>query len=186
MKRLNLDLAPFSLRREWYRIGPASRALALMGLLLCAVAGFRAQKLLVRLDVLDGQLARLEARAEHARSSTTLGRETIDPKQAAAVNAAVARLNLPWNDILDAVEAATPSQVAVLSITPEPGRALIRIEAEANSGQGSSQHMIDYLKALERQPLFAGVNLVKYELAKDGMDSVIRFSIEAKWREAGA
>jgi Tfp pilus assembly protein PilN len=186
MKRLHLDLAPFSLRREWYRIGPAARALALSGLLLCVIAGFRAQKLLVRLDVLDGQLARLEARAEHVRSSTTLRREPIDAKQAAAVNAAVARLNLPWNDILDAVEAATPSQVAVLSITPEPGRALIRIEAEAQSGESSSADMIDYLKALEQQPLFAHVNLVKHEFAKDGADSVMRFSVEAQWREAGA
>jgi hypothetical protein len=74
----------------------------------------------------------------------------------------------------------------VLSITPESGRALIRIEAEASSGQGSSQDMIGYLEALEQQPLFARVNLVKHELAKDGVDSVIRFSIEAQWREAGA
>jgi hypothetical protein len=186
MKRLHLDLAPFSLRREWYRIGPAPRALALAGLLLCVVAGFRAQKMLVRLDVLDSQMGRLEVSAEHARSSTTLGSATIDAKQAAAVNAAVARLNLPWNDILDAVEAATPPKVAVLSITPEPGRALIRIEAEVESGQGSSQDVIDYLLALEQQPLFARVNLVKHELVKDGMDRVIRFSIEAQWREAGA
>lgn len=186
MKRLHLDLAPFSLRREWYRLGPAPRAFALSALLLCVVAGFRAQKLLMRLDVLDGQLTRLEARADHARSATTVRTEPIDAKQAAAVNAAVARLNLPWNDILDAVEAATPSHIAVLSITPEPGRALIRIEAEASSGEGSSQDMIDYLEALEQQPLFARVDLVKHELAKDGMDSVIRFSIEAQWRETGA
>jgi len=186
MKRLHLDLAPFSLRREWYRLGPAPRALALSALLLCVLAGVRAHKLLVRLDVLDGQLTRLETRAEHARSATTVRSEPIDAKQAAAVNVAVAHLNLPWNDILDAVETATPSQIAVLSITPEPGRALIRIEAETSSGPGSSQDMIGYLAALEQQPLFARVNLVKHELAKDGVDSVIRFSIEAQWREAGA
>jgi Tfp pilus assembly protein PilN len=183
MKRLHLDLAPFSLRRELYRIPPAARALALAGLLLCVVAGFRAQKLLVRLDSLDSQAAQLAARAERfARSSMTLKSEPIDAKQGAAVNAAVARLNLPWNDILNAVEAATPSQVALLSITPEPGRELLRIEAECND----SKAMIDYLKALEQQPLFGRVNLVKHELVKDGTDGVIRFHIEAQWRGAGS
>jgi hypothetical protein len=186
MKRLHLDLAPFSLRREWYRIGPTPRALALAGLLVCLLAGFRAHKQFARLDVLDDELAKFETRAEHARWSTTMRSTPIDAKQAAAVNAAVARLNLPWNEILDAVEAATLAQVAVLSITPEPGRALIRIEAEAGSGQASSEDMIGYLKALEQQPLFVRVNLVKHELAKDGTDGVLRFSIEAQWREAGA
>jgi Tfp pilus assembly protein PilN len=105
--------------------------------------------------------------------------EPVDTKQGAAVNAAVARLNLPWDALLDAVEAATPSQVVLLSITPEPGRALIRIEAEC----GDSKGMIDYLTSLGRQPLFGAVNLVKHELSKDGQDSVIRFGIEMHWRE---
>jgi Tfp pilus assembly protein PilN len=94
------------------------------------------------------------------------------------VNAAVARLNLPWDDILDALEAATPQQVALLSITPEPSRALLKVEAQV----ATSEAMIDYLKALEKQPLVGRVYLVKHEHVRDGADSVIRFQIEAQWR----
>lgn len=145
MKRLHLDLAPFSLRRQLYRLHPAARLLALTGLVLCAMAGFRAQKLLTHLDALDSQAARFAARAEQSvRASMKVTGEPIEAKQAAAVNAAVARLNLPWDGILNALEAATPDTVAVLSITPEPGRALLRIEAQCSG----SRDMIDYLKGL--------------------------------------
>ncbi|MFM0068940.1 PilN domain-containing protein [Paraburkholderia aspalathi] len=183
MKHLHLDLAPVSWRRHLHRMRPAARVLSLAALLLCVVAGFHAHKLLARLDSLDSQAARLAARAEQsAHASMTVSSAPIDPKQRVAVNAAVARLNLPWSDILNAVEAATPSQVALLSIAPEAGRELLRIEAESSG----SESMIEYLKALERQPSFGRVNLVKHELAKDGMDGVTRFQIEAQWRGAGS
>jgi Tfp pilus assembly protein PilN len=179
MKRLSLDLAPFSVRREFHRVRPLARTLALLGLLLCALAGVRIHERLLRLDLLDREGEQLAARAERAaRASTSAESEAIDTKQGAAVNAAVARLNLPWDALLDAVEAATPSQVALLSITPEPGRAMIRIEAECSDSKG----MIDYLTSLGQQPLFGAVNLVKHELSKDGQDSVIRFGIEVQWR----
>lgn len=183
MKHLPLDLAPANWRRQLHRMHPAARVLSVAGLLLCVVGAFHAYRLLARLDSLDSQAARLAARAEQsAHTSMAVSSAPIDPKQGAAVNAAVARLNLPWSDILNAVEAATPSQVALLSIAPEPGRELLRIEAESSS----SEDMIGYLQALELQPSFGHVNLVKHELAKDGMDGVTRFQIEAQWRGTGS
>jgi Tfp pilus assembly protein PilN len=181
MKPLHIELAPFSLRRALHRMHLAARLLCVAGLLLCVLAGFRAQKLLVKLDSLDQQAAHLTARAEQtARASSRVTSEPVEAKQGAAVNAAVGRLNLPWGEILDALEAATPQQVALLSITPEPGRALLRIEAECSG----SKDMIAYLEVLEQQPLFEHVDLVRHELARDGADGVIRFQIEAQWRGA--
>lgn len=182
MKRQHIDLAPVSLRRQLHRLHPAARALAVAGLLLCVLAGVRAQKLLARLDALDAQTAHLAARAaQSARLPATVASEPIAAPQATAVNAAVARLNLPWGEILDALEAATPKQVALLSIAPEPSRATLRIEAEGSR----SEDMIDYLKALEQQPLFGRVYLVKHEIARDGTDGVVRFEVEAQWRRGG-
>ncbi len=179
MKHLSLDLAPFSIRRELYRIRRITRVLALAGVLFCALAGIRIHEHLSRLDALDREAARVAARVERfERASRTVKTTPIDIKQGTAVNAAIARLNLPWDGLLDAIEAATPSQIALLSITPAPGRALVRIEAECNA----SKDMIDYLSALEQQPMLAGVNLVKHELVKDGGDSVLRFDVEVQWR----
>ncbi|CAD6547015.1 PilN domain-containing protein [Paraburkholderia sabiae] len=180
MKRLHIDLAPFSWRRMLDRTRPVVRVLSLAALLACAFAGYRAYGLLANLDSLDREAARLAARA--ARTTATRASAPIDAKQAAAVNAAVARLNLPWGEMLDAVEAATPSQIALLSITPEPGRALLKLEAEC----ANAKDMIDYLTQLEQQPLFERVTLVRHERTKDGMDGVIRFQIEAQWRRAAS
>lgn len=183
MKPLHLDLAPFSMQRQLYRTHPIARWLVVAGLVSCVLAGYRAHKLFDRLDSLDRQSAHLAARAaQSARAHVKVTSAPVDAKQGAAVNAAVARLNQPWANILDAVEAATPPQVALLSIAPEPNRALLRIEAE-----GSNSHdMLDYLTALEQQPLFGRVYLVKHEVTRDGTDSVIRFLIEAQWRRTGS
>lgn len=181
MKRLHIDLAPFGWRRTLYRTHVVVRVLALAALLLCVLAGVRAYRLAANLDSLQAETARLASRTERmARASGASSGAPIDAKQAAAVNAAVTRLNLPWGSILDAVEAATPAQVALLSITPEPGRALLKIEAEC----GSSRDMIGYLTTLEQQSLFERVTLVRHERMRDGMDGVIRFQIEAQWRRA--
>jgi hypothetical protein len=183
MKRLHIDLAPFSWRRALHRTRPVVRVLALAALLSCAFSGYRAYGLLANLDSLEREAARLAARAERsARGAATRASAPIDVKQAAAVNAAVARLNLPWGEMLDAVEAATPAPIALLSITPEPARALLKLEAEC----GDSKDMIDYLKQLEQQPVFERVTLVRHERTKDGMDGVIRFQIEAQWRRAAS
>src|ERR1700754_3415033 len=179
MKRLHIDLAPVSARRQLYRSHPLMRVLALAALIACVIAGLRAQKLLDRLDILERQQERIASHnAQAARSRATVSSQPIDAKQGAAVNAAVARLNLPWDDILDAVEAATPPKVALLSITPDPGRALLRIEAE---GSGSADGLA-YVRAMDHQPLFERVDLVRLELAKDHTDGVMRFQIEAQWR----
>jgi Tfp pilus assembly protein PilN len=183
MRSLPIDLAPFSIRREWYRIRLSARVFALAGLVLCGVAAFRAQTLLERLQTLDGESASIVERNDRAaHAARRVHSEPIDAKRAAAVNLAVARLNLPWDDLLDAIEAATPAQIALMSITPEPGRALIRIEAEC---EGSKQ-MLDYLGSLSQQPLLGRVTLTRHELVKDGMDSVFRFQVEVQWRRIGS
>ncbi|GAB7536263.1 PilN domain-containing protein [Burkholderia sp. 3C] len=183
MRSLSIDLAPFSVRREWHRIRPFARVLALIGLLLCGVAAWRAQTLLVRLQALDAQTARIVERNDRiVRAAQRVSREPVDAKQAAAVNLAIARLNLPWDALLDAIEAATPSQIALMSITPEPAGALLRIEAECED----PQDMLAYLAALGRQPMLGRVTLTRHERVKDGMDTVLRFQIEVQWRGGGA
>ncbi|BCG02465.1 hypothetical protein PPGU19_070330 (plasmid) [Paraburkholderia sp. PGU19] len=179
MRSLPIDLAPFSMRREWYRIRSSVRVLALVGVLLCGVGAYRAQTLLVHLHALERESTRIVDRNERAtHASQRVHSEPVDLKQAAAVNLAVARLNLPWDNLLDAIEAATPTQIALMSITPEPGRALIRIEAECTG----SKDMLDYLGSLGRQPMLGRVTLTRHELVKDGMDSVLRFQVEVQWR----
>ncbi|RDU98402.1 PilN domain-containing protein [Trinickia dinghuensis] len=181
MKPISIDFAPFSVQREWHRVHPVARWLAVAGLLLCLLAGVRVQKLFHRLDSLDSEAARLAARAARLdRRSAAVTSAPIDAKRGEAVNSAVARLNLPWSDILDTLEAATPQQVSLLSVTPDTSGAQLKIEAESVSAEA----MIGYIKALELQPRISSVYLMKHERVHDGFVDVIRFQIEAQWRRA--
>jgi len=179
MNHLHIDFAPPSLLRELYRTRPIARWLAVAVVMSCIVVGFRAHELLGRLETLDRQAASFAARSgARARQSTALLQTPIDVKQAAAINAAVARLNLPWADILDALEAATPEPVSVLSVRPDPRSAQIKIEAQSSH----AEDMIGYLAALEQQPSIGHVYLTKHERVHDGFGEVIRFEIEVQWR----
>lgn len=183
MNPLDIDFAPPSLRRELYRTRPIARVFAVAAVTLSIVAGFRVHALLNRIDMLDRKAASPEARSgADARHAMALARtrKPIDVKQAEAINAAVARLNLPWADILDALEAATPEQVSVLSVRPEPRGAQIKIEAQSSR----AEDMIGYLTALEQQPAIGHVFLTKHERVRDGFAEVIRFQIEVQWRGA--
>ncbi|MGN6317604.1 PilN domain-containing protein [Trinickia sp.] len=181
MNPLHIDFAPPSLRRELYRTRLIARVFAVAALTLSIVAGFRVHALLNRIDTLDREAVSLQARSgADMRHAMALARKPIDAKQAEAINAAVARLNLPWADILDALEAATPEQVSVLSVRPEPRGAQIKIEAQSSR----AEDMIGYLTALEQQPAIGHVFLTKHERVRDGFAEVIRFQIEVQWRGA--
>jgi Tfp pilus assembly protein PilN len=181
MNPLHIDFAPPSFRRELYRTRPAAKVFAAAVVTLSIVAGFRVHALLNRLDKLDQEAASLAARSGvDARRAMASARTSIDVKQAEAINAAVARLNMPWADILDALEAATPEQVSVLSVRPEPRSAQIKIEAQSSR----AEDMIGYLTALEQQPALGHVFLTKHERVRDGFAEVTRFQIEVQWRGA--
>ncbi|RKP46470.1 PilN domain-containing protein [Trinickia fusca] len=183
MRRLSIDFAPFSVQRELHRAHPAARWLALAALLLCALAGVRVHKLFLHLDSLDREAEHLAVNAARVGlRSTPVTSAPIDAKQGEAVNAAVARLNLPWSYILDTLEVATPEQVSLLSVTPESSSAQLKIEAQSVSAEG----MIGYIKALEQQPSISRVYLIKHERIHDGFTDVIRFQIQAQWRRAGS
>lgn len=181
MRRLCVDFAPFSVQRELHRVHPLARWLIIAGLLSCLLAGVRIHKLLRRLDSLDREAVYLAAKAARIdQRSIVAASAPIDAKQGEAVNAAVARLNLPWSDIFDTLEAATPEQVSLLSITPETRGAHLKIEAQT----GNAEYMMSYIEALEQQPRISRVYLTKHERIRDGFAEVIRFQIEAQWRRA--
>ncbi|MGG1945575.1 PilN domain-containing protein [Trinickia sp. NRRL B-1857] len=181
MRRLSIDFAPFSVRRELSRVHPFALSLAVAGLLFCLLAGVRIHRLLSRLDSLDREAAHLAARAMRVnRRTAAASGEPIDPKLGSAVNSAIARLNVPWSDVLDALEAATPPQVFILSATPEAIGEKLKIEAQS----GSPEQIVSYISALEQQPRFSSVYLMKHQRVRDGSADVIRFQIQAQWRES--
>jgi Tfp pilus assembly protein PilN len=96
------------------------------------------------------------------------------------VNAAVLQLNLPWRALHDAVQAGTPSNIALLALEPDARKSMLRITAEAKT----SDDMIAYVEQLQKSEWFGGVLLSRHEVNEQDPNRPIRFQLDAQWRPA--
>ena len=181
MKAIRINFAPHSLLRTARETHPITWLLAAAGAALCAGAIVTGSALLQ-----DYQSRTLDLQRKQA-SLTERGARKPAPKksnateaQATAVNNAIAQLNLPWRDLLDAVEAATPANIALLTLAPDAKKHVVKGSAEAKS----SDAMIDYIEQLKQQDFFSAVVLTKHEINEQDPNRPIRFQFEAQWAEA--
>jgi hypothetical protein len=179
MKRVRIDFAPPSLARTLHRTGPLAWSLALLALVLCAAAAATAWQMMARQRVLASQIAvvRAHAAVPVVVVATAPPQPQVGEAQAAAVNAAVLQLNLPWSALHDAIAAATPKNVALLVLEPDPRRRSMKITAEAKT----ADDMIAYIEQLKQQELFGAVALVRHEINELDPNRPIRFQVDAQW-----
>lgn len=176
MKRLPIDFAPPSLARTIHRTGPLGWSLVALALLLCAAAGAAGWQMTARQRVQDTRLALVRAHAPLPVAPST-PQPQVGEAQAAAVNAAVLQLNLPWRALHDAIAAATPDSIALLALEPDPRRRSMKITAEART----SDEMIAYVEQLKQQELFGAVALLHHEINELDPNRPIRFQLDAQW-----
>lgn len=181
MDELKIDFAPRTACRAWHAARPGARVLLLAAVAVGGVELVALQRGVADLDAADAARQRAQARlATPADRAPVSARGFVTADRAAAVDAAVGQLNLPWGAVFDAVESATPDGVALLSLEPDAKNDLIRIVAEA----GSIDDMLRYVERLKARPSLAGVFLVKHEVNANDSNLPLRFQIEARWRLA--
>lgn len=180
MSHIDIDFAPRSLRRSWSQLHPALLAAGVVGVVLCASAALAGYRMLAEQQQRDAQQRHL-AQRQAARSKASAARprvtSVIAPELAGAVNAAVLQLNLPWRELADAVAAATPPRVALLTLEPDARKQVLRVSAEAKT----SDEMIAYLEQLKQQEFFSSVLLTRHEVMELDPNKPIRFQLEAVW-----
>jgi Tfp pilus assembly protein PilN len=179
MKPVRIDFAAPGLRRTLFHVplvawGMFGAALALW--VAAASAGWHHYKKLAAFEAQQSR-ARERASAPTARP-VALRPQPLAPAQAAAVNAAILQLNLPWRALHDAVRSATPPSVALLALEPDAKKQTLRITAETRASEG----MIDYLRSLREQEGFASVTLARHEINDQDPNHPIRFQVDAQWR----
>lgn len=179
MTPLRIDFASPSVRRTLFLVHPALLACTVLGLLLCLSAAVAGYRLVGAQRAHAAQLRQAQERQARqvTRAAPAAPRALVSPAQAAAVNGAVMRLNLPWRELQDAIAAATPRSVALLALEPDARKRVLKITAEARS----SDAMITYLHALKQQELFSSVSLTRHEINEQDANQPIRFQIEAQW-----
>lgn len=181
MNRIDIDFAPRTLHRSVVRTRLLVWLGGLLGLALCGGAALTAYKLQNKIDTQDAALRQVKIKLSERSDKLPLPKKTsISDIQAVAVNAAIAQLNLPWRDVFDAVEAATPKTIALLALQPDAKRNLLKGMAEAKT----SDDMIGYIEQLKKQEFFTTVLLTKHEINEQDPNKPLRFQFEAQW--AGA
>lgn len=179
MTRLDIDFAPPSWRRSVHRVPAWAWCLGALGLALLASGAWAGSAALQRQQLREAQLLRAQQRvAAAAQGPAPLAQTAIAPAQAAAVNAAILQLNLPWRDVQDALATATPPDIALLALEPDARKRVLKITAETKS----SDAMVAYVALLKQQELFgARVQLLRHEINELDPNKPLRFQLEARW-----
>jgi Tfp pilus assembly protein PilN len=180
MKKVRIDFAPPGLVRSVLRTPRGAWAMLWMVFVLAIVLAALNIKLGQRESEIGQLLAQSRVRTQAQAPVSVAVRPPIPEAQAAAVNAAVLQLNLPWRALHDAVQAGTPATIALLALEPDARKSQLRITAEAKT----SDDMIAYVEQLKKSEWFSGVLLSRHEINEQDPNRPIRFQLDAQWRPA--
>jgi Tfp pilus assembly protein PilN len=182
MKKVNIDFAPPSVARTVFRTPRHTGAV--VWAVFCAGAALIGAGTGLRHKQWEVELLRAQAQARtQAQERTAVPvavRAPVPEAQAAAVNATVLQLNLPWRALHDAVQEGTPANIALLALEPDARKSTVRITAEAKS----SDDMIAYVEQLQKGEWFSAVSLARHEINEQDPNRPIRFQLDARWRPA--
>jgi Tfp pilus assembly protein PilN len=182
MKKVRIDFAPQSLRRAMFHAPRGAWALlpavVILGInLFTTGVNYRNEVAAVERLRAQGQAATRQAAVARVAAPA---RAPVPEPQAAAVNAAVRQLNLPWRGLHDAIQAATPPGIALLALEPDARKSSVRITAEAKN----SDDMFAYVAQLQGIDWFGSVLLARHEINEQDPNRPIRFQVDARWRAA--
>jgi len=93
-----------------------------------------------------------------------------------AANQVARELQVPWAELLAALEAVPNPEVALLGVEPSAQRKVVRITAEAKN----SVAMLDYLEALQARK-FSDVWLASHAIQTQTPGTPVRFVVQLKW-----
>jgi hypothetical protein len=181
MSRLYVEFAPVTVAAHVWRLPLWVWPLLLTGSLLIIAGGWRVWSIQQRLDTAKALVAEDQRRLAQARGKATRDAvPSVSAGQAIAINAAVRQLNVPWTDLLEALEAAGSKKVAYLEVRAEPGASRLLVSAEVRA----SDDIITYVSRLKKEQIFTNVLLSGHQVSEADGNKPIRFELIAVWRDA--
>ncbi len=137
---------------------------------------------LQRNKVSDAQVRLNLVHTKNSLEKTKQLNSVISVEKATAVNQAIARLNVPWSDMLDALEASATNEIALLNIEPTVQTGSVKLMVEAKT----TEDMFAFIQNLSRQTFFQKVLLTKHEINEQDSNKPVRFFLEASWYRSAA
>ncbi len=99
---------------------------------------------------------------------------TLTEEQRRGLNTVIRQLNTPWQDMFDQLEAATNTDIALISIEPDAKRATVRLVAEAKR----VDTLFAYASELQQQGVFGRLTYSKHETNDQDSNKPVRLSFE--------
>ncbi|BBB60553.1 hypothetical protein UNDKW_2280 [Undibacterium sp. KW1] len=180
MRSLQIEFAPDSIAKRLHYTSFPVLLLAVFTLILLCGLVWRGKQLMQTSMHVTEKVQALKAdieRVEKRQIKTPVAK--LAQEQVIAINQAVAKLNLPWTDVFDALEKASSDKVALLQVTPNSQKASLKAIAETKNGDD----MIAYIEVLKQQKLFTTVVLEKHEINEQDQNKPYRFQFEVQWRD---
>jgi len=173
LRPLRLDFHPAAgrarLRLAWCAFATAA---ALAALLAERGAGLR--------DEVDGLRDRSEALAEHARPNVPgeAPPSAEQLRQIGAANQVIDALAVPWGELFQALDAAPPRGLGLLSMAPNAKDHSVRLAGEARS----VPELLAFADRLSALAPLGQVHLLGYETVQREGVAVISFTMAATWQ----
>lgn len=156
----------------------------LVGIVVLAGALGLAGHLLWQFQITQGRLQTLEASASllgaprPQRVQGGVERRSHLEGEMKSAQATVRQLALPWPQLIDALERAAMTEVAVLQVQPDAQSRLLRVTANARG----EELMLEYLRRLGATGGFAEVHLLSHQVREDHPGRPVQFSVQATFR----
>jgi len=149
------------------------------GLLLAGLGWAVQQRIDAQTALAAAELARLQKEQGGEIRQAPLSRAETLAQQAslAEMRRVSAALNLPWNELFATLEALPLEDVALLSLTPDARKRLVRISAEARNLDA----MLEFHRRLEESERLSDVSLLDHEVLVKVAERPIRFNLLATW-----
>ena len=194
-----IDFAPPSIARGVRQSSPVAWLGLVVGAILLGVLSVHLLDLGQHLLAVQGQELALRG-ALTARPTTALrrpatalaggstglstgqsGGPSAVPSAAAlsTANQSIARLNIPWRELFQAVESAAATKVGVLVFEPDPRKNLLRLTVEGRTVGA----MLACVDRLQDQPGLQRVQLLHHETNAQDKNRPVRFQLELQWVE---
>ncbi|HEX9192905.1 MAG TPA: hypothetical protein VF871_03980 [Burkholderiales bacterium] len=166
--RLELDYVAAPRRAQWLGVAVLAVALGVATFIVFRYQG--AQHDLAALEAAQGLL-------NVERKPRAVSKERLED-EVKQVDSVVRQLTLPWAQMIEAVEAASTGEVAVLQLQPEAQQRLLRLMAEAKSREA----MLRYVKRLGETKALSEVHLINHQILLDNPSRPVQFGVQASFR----
>src|SRR5271169_6864724 len=164
--RLDLDFSPAR------RTRPVGWLLLVGGLAAATLAAVQFQSAEAARMALATELNSANGRLGNTGQASRAG-PPLDPRVSKAANQVARELQVPWAELLAALESVPTPEVALLGVEPSATRHVVRITAEAkNSGA-----MLDYLQDLQGRH-FSDVWLTSHQIQLQTPGTPVRFVVQ--------